>query len=306
MSEVLTENLEVGPPPSGVTSTCVNCGETVATPFCASCGQRHPPKKLNLITLYTDFQSRIYGFDGMFPRTLRDLTIRPGHVAQAYIGGNRVRYVAPVGYFFLVLTVFLLLMELLGITFADLSDSMQLNHDTQRPREQVFMQEKVFGYFNKNMRLFSFALIPINAAFAWLFFRKAKLNLLEHSILIFYTSGHLYWISVLNLFLIKFAPFNVGFAQVIIQLGFYAFAAVTFYKIYSRRSAFIRGLLVSTISFIVYMLFMIVFLIIVMIDDPQVLEKFREGPKTGLLRYDSTDTHRLGALTEPVAFHRPD
>ena len=78
-------------------TVCINCGSPVATPFCANCGQASPPKKLSVLTLYTDFQSRIYGFDGMFPRTLRDLTIRPGHVAETYINGNRVKYVAPVG-----------------------------------------------------------------------------------------------------------------------------------------------------------------------------------------------------------------
>jgi len=61
--------------------------------------------------MYHDFQARIYGLDGMFPRTLRDVTLRPGQASRTFIQGNRVKYYGPVGYFFLMITVLLLLMN---------------------------------------------------------------------------------------------------------------------------------------------------------------------------------------------------
>jgi hypothetical protein len=81
-------------------TACVNCGVAVTSKFCAECGQPNPPKKLGLRTMWYDFQSRIIGFDGMFPRTIKDLTLRPGKASKNYVYGNRMMYYGPVGSFF--------------------------------------------------------------------------------------------------------------------------------------------------------------------------------------------------------------
>jgi hypothetical protein len=87
----------------------------------------------------------------MFPRILQDLT--PGAVALSYIKGNRVRYVGPVGYFFLVLTMFLLVMELLNVDFYTLSKASAFNFDSEK--QQTF--QKVFtDLIARYVRTFSF------------------------------------------------------------------------------------------------------------------------------------------------------
>jgi hypothetical protein len=63
-------------------TTCINCNANVETPYCPACGQPNPPKKISIKNVWNDFVSRTYGFDGMFPRTIRDLTIRPGAAAN--------------------------------------------------------------------------------------------------------------------------------------------------------------------------------------------------------------------------------
>src|SRR6187397_2984313 len=98
---------------------CLNCRQPVTSRYCGSCGQSNPPKRLNLKTLWFDFQSRVYGFDGMFPRTLKDLTLRPGAVTRSYISGNRVLYYGPVGYFFIMITVYLLLASLIDVDLSE-------------------------------------------------------------------------------------------------------------------------------------------------------------------------------------------
>lgn len=95
--------------------TCTNCGQEAIEKFCPNCGQRTNVKRITFREGWFDFWSRVYGFDGMFPRTLRDLTIRPGKAARDYINGNRVKYYGPVGYFFLMITLFLVLAGMLDI-----------------------------------------------------------------------------------------------------------------------------------------------------------------------------------------------
>lgn len=97
-------------------TSCIIAGTSVAMDYCPNCGQKKSvTKRITILALFRDFINRIYRFDGMFPRTLRPLTIRPGEVARSYINGIRVKYVGPVGYYFLTLTFFLLVVPLLDI-----------------------------------------------------------------------------------------------------------------------------------------------------------------------------------------------
>jgi hypothetical protein len=255
--------------------TCVNCGQAVSTAFCASCGQQNPPKRLSLLSLYTDFQSRIYGFDGMFPRTLRDLTVRPGHVAMAYINGNRVKYVGPVGYFFLAVTFMLLFMEILSIDLHDLSVS-NYPFAPEPSKSQEVLQRRFSDMISKNMRLFSFTLIPVTGLFAWMFFRKQKLNFMEHTILVFYTSGHLTWFSIINLFTFKFFNWNFNAYLLFINIIFFAFACTTFYTSNSKAKSFLKGILVSLLSYGIYILVIATGALVYMLRDPEMLELLRQ------------------------------
>lgn len=257
-----------------VSSTCINCGQEVGTPYCGQCGQQNPPKKLNFLTLYSDFQSRIYGFDGMFPRTLRDLTLAPGQVAREFMKGNRVKYVGPVGYFFLVLTLFLILMQILEIDFYTFSTTSSPIHVEESERQRM-VSRKFMEVVQNNMRIFSFLQIPISTMFAWLFFRKSRLNYLENSILIFYVSGHLMWFSVVNLFIFLWLDWNFNMWQLLINAAFYGFACIGFYTTGSKASKFVRGILVTISSYLVFMIMVIIGGIIYVLSDPEMMEMLR-------------------------------
>lgn len=255
------------------TGTCINCGSAVETPYCSQCGQKYPPKKINLLALYTDFQSRIYGFDGMFPRTLRDLTIKPGQVAREFCSGNRVKYVGPVGYFFLTLTVFVLLMQIFEIDFYSFSKSNS-PFDTGQSERQQKVSEEFTHFIARNMRIFSFLQIPIYSFFAWLFFRRNRLNMLEHSVLIFYVWGHVMWLSVLNIFLYVFFDWILSAWQILINTAFFAFACLGFYQ-GSKVRVFVKGMLVSIVSFFMFVLIFSLAGLAYIFTNPELLEKLK-------------------------------
>jgi hypothetical protein len=112
---------------------CINCSSEVTSIFCPTCGQRQTVKRLSVKEGWNDFWARVYGFDGMFPRTLRDLTIRPGEVSRKYIKGNRVAYYGPVGYFFLMVTLMYIVASVLNI---DLVEFMKSAGDMDFSRNQ--------------------------------------------------------------------------------------------------------------------------------------------------------------------------
>jgi hypothetical protein len=256
-------------------SVCVNCGSAVQTPYCGQCGQQNPPKQVNFRMLVGEFQRRIYGFDGTFPRTVRDLTLVPGEVARQFLNGNRVRYVGPVGYFFLVLTIFLLTMQILEIDLYALSTSSAPINVEETERQKI-VSKRLIEIFQNNMRTFSFLQIPISALFAWLFFRKHRYNYLENSVLVFYTSGHLMWLSVINLFIFLLAGWNFSMWQVLINAGFYGFACVDFYVQGSKVARFIKGILVAVTSYIFFMILGMLAAIVYLFANPEMMEMLRK------------------------------
>ena len=261
--------------------TCVNCGQEAPEKFCAHCGQRTNVKRITLKEGWLDFWSRVYGFDGMFPRTLRDLTIRPGEAANKFIGGNRARYYGPVGYFFLMITIFLVMAGALDV---DLRVYMTKDMPIEQPAHgsgQEAFNKMIMDFVSNNMRIFAFLIIPFNALMARYFlFRKSGLNFLEHSVLPFYIMGHFYWLSILSLIVYKFTgSFFLNTINAVLLVVFFGFAYSNFIKYQSKVKAFIKGLLVYLggmgLFVMAVMLVTIIAVVILMKVNPEALDLIR-------------------------------
>ncbi|MGO3127424.1 MAG: DUF3667 domain-containing protein [Luteimonas sp.] len=84
-------------------SACENCGTPLQGDFCHACGQStHSPVRHVAHAVEEVFES-FWHLDGRIFRTLRDLFV-PGRIAKRYLGGHRVRYVAPMR-LFVILTL---------------------------------------------------------------------------------------------------------------------------------------------------------------------------------------------------------
>jgi hypothetical protein len=266
---------------------CINCGEEVNSAYCPSCGQKNPPKKLNLLTLYGDFQARIYGFDGMFPRTLTDLTVRPGQATKAYIEGNRVRYYGPVGYFFLMITVYLLLASILNIDLVTFTKASMPDFGASQSEGQQQLYDFMMKTMNDSLRISSFIMALLIGFFSWLFFRKSGYNFIENAILIFYVNGHILWLSILSLITYKAAAWTVDYnLQLLITIVFTVYAFVDFYRHQNRVKVILKGLLVFATSYLFLILIAIGMMIVYLINNPDELEKMK--PSQGRVKTEQT------------------
>ena len=94
--------MEPDPHVSASAPACLNCGAPLAGAFCARCGQRAAtPARVTLGGLWTDFRVAQLGLDRGLVVTLRDVVVRPGVVARAFVEGRRRTYVHPVAFLFL-------------------------------------------------------------------------------------------------------------------------------------------------------------------------------------------------------------
>jgi hypothetical protein len=92
---------------------CTNCGEGMASVYCANCGERQPGHHdLSVAHFAHDVFHELLHVDSKVFTTLRDLVIRPGFVPQEYFAGRKSRYIPPLRLF---LTLFAI--QFLAFTF---------------------------------------------------------------------------------------------------------------------------------------------------------------------------------------------
>ncbi len=259
---------------------CVNCGGEVHTPYCPSCGQRAGVKRITVQDTVSDVWNSLAGFDGVFLRTLKDLSRHPGRVAGAYLGGVRVRYIGPIGYFFFMITLLLLWIGVLGVDFADVIRDQQEGIIMSQPdRKGVVMMTQ---WISDNIKWVLFFAVPFQAVVARaLFFRRSGYNLIEHTIPLFYTSGHLLWLTMVSVLIKKFTG-ELYFAFVtILETVYYGYVYADLMRYQSRVSAFFKGIGVyfagQLLFIVVIIVVMIVFLIVLSVVNPEALDLFRSS-----------------------------
>lgn len=259
--------------------TCVNCSTEGDGRFCSNCGQRLHVKRLTWKEGWHDFWARIYGFDGMFPRTFRDLTVRPGFAAREFIRGNRARYYGPVGYFFLTITCFLLLLGLIGLNYVDYLKEMQ--EAIPVTQENARLNSSVRGFVADNLKLVAFIVIPFQAFVSrYFFFRKQELNFLEHAVLPLYITGHWYWLQMVEAISFKITHASIGTLWHGLLMGFYmGFAYTSFVPSQPKWKTFFKGFGIYVTSFLMFMLVLFVLafaaIIIIGLVDPSALDSIR-------------------------------
>lgn len=259
---------------------CINCEAETSNNFCSHCGQRSTVKRITLREGWNDFWARIYGFDGMFPRTLRDLTIRPGKASYLFIKGNRVKYYGPVGYFFLMITLLYLVGSLLDVSITEFMRSTSKATNFAPPKagsDQEKFAETIIQFISNNLKLITFLFIPTQAFISrYLFFRKSDLTYVEHTILPFYTHGHIYWISILSVILYgSFGTFISGIMSMLLTVSYFGFAYSDLFSYQSKVKAFIKGIGVYLTSQLLLMVVFVVVLIILIKTNPAIYDMLK-------------------------------
>ena len=146
---------------------CKNCGASLRSDFdyCPSCGAKIIRNRLTLKNVWQDISFQLFNVDNTFLKTFRHLFVFPQTVIENYISGIRKKYMNPISYFAIGITLSgLLFFVLRNVYHVDLlrnsfSDSAAPNVDF------------VFDY----QGLLSYLIMPLYALMTWfLFFDQKK------------------------------------------------------------------------------------------------------------------------------------
>ncbi len=199
---------------------CKNCGASLRSDFrfCPACGAKVIRKRLTLKNVWQDVSFQLFNLDNTFLKTFRHLFAQPHLVIESYISGIRKKYMNPISYFAIAVTLSGILFFILrNIYHVNLTE----NSFTDRPTANM---DFVFDY----QGLLSYLTMPIYALMTWLLFLDTrKLNYTEHLVTNAYLIGQLSFVQVLvclplfGLFNIPYDVFNWGFLFVTVAYQFY-------------------------------------------------------------------------------------
>ncbi|MGW9687064.1 DUF3667 domain-containing protein [Flagellimonas sp. 2504JD1-5] len=250
---------------------CKNCNASLRSDFgyCPSCGAKIIQNRLTLKNVFQDLSFQVFNLDNTFLKTFRHLFSRPEIVINSYIQGTRKRYMNPISYFAIAIT-------LSGIMFFVLRNVYHVNlTNNSFSDNQPTNMEFVFDY----QGLLSYLIMPVYALMTWLLFiDKKKLNYTEHLVANAYITGQTSFVQVavclllFGIFDIRYDIFNWAFLLLIVVYQFYVLG-----KIHKTKfpSTFLRGLAYLILLVIVMLIMGILIVLVSLLLGHMTIEDFR-------------------------------
>ena len=250
---------------------CKNCGASLRSDFgfCPACGAKIIRNRLTLKNVWQDISFQLFNLDNTFLKTFRHLFTQPHLVIESYISGIRKKYMNPISYFAIAVT-------LSGILFFILRNLYHVNlTENSFSDQKTANMDFVFDY----QGLLSYLTMPIYALLTWLLFLdKRKLNYTEHLVTNAYLTGQLSFVQVLvciplfGLFNVPYDIFNWGYLLTSVIFLFYVLKKIHNISIWSTL---LRGFTYLCLLMVVMLLIGILIAVISLLTGQMNLEDFR-------------------------------
>ncbi|WP_040254196.1 DUF3667 domain-containing protein [Psychroserpens mesophilus] len=170
---------------------CKNCHTELSehSEFCNNCGGKVIRNRLTFRNLFEHISETFFNYDNKLLRTLIDMFKQPEVVIGGYIKGVRKRYVNPISYFGLAITLTGLYLLILNKFFPE---SLDFSNFAVEGQEEF--QQKNMSFIQEYMSLFMMLYIPIYALIARVSFLGLKKFNYTELIVVF-----LYWQSQVSI-----------------------------------------------------------------------------------------------------------
>jgi hypothetical protein len=200
---------------------CANCDNSLRSDFsfCPTCGGKVIRNRLTLKNVWEDISYQVFNLDNTFLKTFRHLFSQPQSVIESYNSGVRKRYMNPISYFAIGVTIsgimFYILQDIYGVKLTETSFA---NENTPK-------MDFVFDY----QGILSYLIMPFYALMTWvLFLDKKALNYTEHLVANAYIVGQVTFVQFLiciplfGFFDVSYEPVNGLILLFMVAYQFYA------------------------------------------------------------------------------------
>lgn len=120
------------------TVTCKHCGTRYQGNYCPRCGQSRAVSLITKRGFINAFMEAYPQLASTFLRTCWELLLRPGYMIRDYFRGHRVIYSGPFKTFIIIVSIYVLIAKLTGVTPEASSDGsgIKLDWTSQKPKQE--------------------------------------------------------------------------------------------------------------------------------------------------------------------------
>lgn len=243
--------------------TCKNCDARLRTDFvyCPACGAKVIRNRITVKNLWVDFLERYFNLDNTFIRTFVHLFSKPEVVIEDYLQGVRRKYLNPVSYIGIALT-------LSGIQIFLLTKHIDfMSFDFYDNQQQVEFQRKLMAYVMDYQSLVFILFIPLMSISGWLCFDEKRYNFAERTVIFTYTLAHFsLFIFIPSVVLLLFVPEHYITFSLIASLAMIVYTTYVIIRISgSKGIALVAQLLLFYMIFGILYLFTSVLMPVIML-----------------------------------------
>lgn len=254
---------------------CKNCQTTLSieSDFCYKCGGKVIKNRLTIKNLLNYSLETFFNYDNKFFQTIVNLIKNPKDVIDSYVNGTRKKYIEPLGFFAISLTISGLYLFIIQKYFPQLFDfSAAFGSDSQRE-----FGTKLTNMTTEYNSLLYFILIPALALMSRIVFFNKRYNYTEHLVLFFYTMPLFsMFSSLVSLMIVLFVPAEFMMISLGLYGVFFIHHCFVFKQIFglSFKQLLIKTILFIPIFFIFYIGLSILIVIIFLATGHMNLQDF--------------------------------
>ena len=265
---------------------CKNCHTELLEhdDYCKSCGGKVIRNRLTLKNLFAHLSETFFNYDNKLLRTITALFSKPEAVICSYVEGIRKRYVNPISFFGLSLTIAgisLFIIKKFYLKYFDLKAwMMSLEIFSSEAAQQALENYSTSDSMEYSSLIFS-AIIPVFGIMSWIVFYDKKYNLTEHIVIYLYTMSLYSMLSVFFGQIVLFVAPNYYISFIFlsypIMLLYHCFILKRIFKL-SFSELILKTFLFLVLFFFSYVVLGIISFIIGLITGTYDLSNFK--PKT--------------------------
>lgn len=239
---------------------CKNCGVPLVeeSDFCHNCGAKIIRKRLTLKNLLQHISETFFNYDNKLLKTIVDLLKRPEFVIDSYVKGIRKRYINPISFFGISLTLTGFSIFVIRKFYKNALDASQFMKGSEMYNNKASQQIMASsGDFSLDYSSLIYSImIPVFALISWVLFLNKRYNYTEHLVSYMYSMS-LYSISSVLLGLIVLvinANFYITFGMLfyIVAISYHCFLLKRLFKLS------IGELALKTLLFLICLAFLFV------------------------------------------------
>ncbi|TYA92177.1 DUF3667 domain-containing protein [Seonamhaeicola marinus] len=171
--------------------TCKNCGHELLleSDYCNKCGAKVIRKRLTIKNLLQHLGETFFNYDNKLFTTIAHLLRKPEAVIDSYVSGVRKRYINPISFFGISLTLTGFVIFIIRKFYKESLDASAIFGNSEMysdaTSQQILADSSNFSLDYSSL-IYS-AMIPAFALISWVIFLNKRYNYTEHLVLYMYS-----------------------------------------------------------------------------------------------------------------------